>query len=91
MAFVLVQHLAPTHESKLGSLLARATRMPVLEATQDLAVAPDHVYIIPKNTTLTIAEGVLQLRRAARHAARTCRLICSSSHWPKTGRRPRSG
>ena len=35
--------------------------MPVLEATQDLAVRPDHVYVIPKNVTMTIAEGVLQL------------------------------
>jgi two-component system CheB/CheR fusion protein len=61
MAFVLVQHLDPTHESKLSELLAKATRMPLVEATHGLGVRPDHVYIIPPNTTLTIAQGVLQL------------------------------
>jgi len=61
MGFVLVQHLDPKHESKLGDLLAKSTRMPVQEAAQDLAVRPDHVYIIPPNTTLSIAAGVLRL------------------------------
>ena len=61
MAVVVVQHLDPQHESKLSNLLSRLTHLPVLEATQDLAVQPDHVYVIPKNTTMTIAQGVLQL------------------------------
>ena len=61
MAVVVVQHLDPQHESKLSSLLSRVTHLPILEATQDLAVQPDHVYVIPKNTTMTIAQGVLQL------------------------------
>ncbi len=61
MGLVLVQHLDPKHESKLGDLLAKSTRMPMQEAAQDLAVRPDHIYIIPPNTTLSIAEGVLRL------------------------------
>ncbi|HYH47115.1 MAG TPA: chemotaxis protein CheB, partial [Thermoanaerobaculia bacterium] len=61
MAFVLIQHLDPKHASQLGELLAKGTAMPLLEAAQGLAVRPDHVYVIPPNTTLTIAEGVLQL------------------------------
>jgi two-component system, chemotaxis family, CheB/CheR fusion protein len=61
MAFVLIQHLDPKHASQLGDLLAKATAMPLLEAAQGLAVRPDHVYVIPPNTTLTIAGGVLQL------------------------------
>ncbi len=61
MAVVVVQHLDPQHESKLSTLLARVAHLPVLDVTQDLAVQPDHVYIIPKNTTMTIVQGVLQL------------------------------
>ncbi len=61
MAFLLVQHLDPKHESRLTDLLAKGTRMPVLEATHGLAVAPDHVYIIPPNTNMAIAQGVLQV------------------------------
>ncbi|MGA2700296.1 MAG: chemotaxis protein CheB [Isosphaeraceae bacterium] len=72
MAVVVVQHLDPQHESKLSNLLSRVTHLPVLEATQDLAVQPDHVYVIPRNTTMTIAQGVLQL--APRGAARVSHL-----------------
>jgi two-component system CheB/CheR fusion protein len=61
MAFVLVQHLDPRHESNLVHLLSKATRTPIVEATRDLAVRPDHIYVIPPNTTMTIASGVLQL------------------------------
>jgi two-component system CheB/CheR fusion protein len=61
MAFVLVQHLDPRHESRLTDLLARATHMPVIGASQGLRVVPDHVYIIPPNTTMAIARGMLQI------------------------------
>src|SRR5271157_3763451 len=61
MAVVVVQHLDPQHESRLSNLLSRVTHLPVLEATQDVAVQPDHVYVIPRNMTMTIAQGVLQL------------------------------
>jgi two-component system, chemotaxis family, CheB/CheR fusion protein len=61
MAFVLVQHLDPRHESQLVELLARATRLPVLNATHGLALRPNHVYVIPPDTSLTIARGSLQI------------------------------
>src|SRR5258706_15741334 len=47
MAFLLVQHLDPYHESRLSEVLANMTRMPVMEATDGLAVRPDHAYVIP--------------------------------------------
>jgi PAS domain S-box-containing protein len=61
MGFVLVQHLDPKHQSSLSELLAKVTPMPVVEAVQGLAVRPDEIYVIPPNTTLTIADGVLRL------------------------------
>jgi two-component system, chemotaxis family, CheB/CheR fusion protein len=61
MAFVLVQHLDPTHESILTELLSRSTRMPVSEVTDGMAIAPDHLYVIPRNTNLAISAGVLRL------------------------------
>ncbi|MGA8763734.1 MAG: chemotaxis protein CheB [Candidatus Sulfotelmatobacter sp.] len=61
MAFVLVQHLDPKHESGLPEILARTTRLPVMEATNGCAVQPDHVYVIPPNTNMLIHDGVLQL------------------------------
>ena len=61
MAFVLVQHLDPKHESNLVGLLSKATSIPIAQATQELAVRPDHIYVIPPNTTMTIASGALKL------------------------------
>jgi two-component system CheB/CheR fusion protein len=61
MAFVLVQHLDPRHESKLGDILAKSTKMPVLEAGQGQEVLPNHVYVIPRNTTMTLVAGKLVL------------------------------
>jgi two-component system, chemotaxis family, CheB/CheR fusion protein len=61
MAFVLVQHLDPRHESRLTELLARATPMPVTEASHGLAIQPNHVYVIPPNANLAVSRGVLQV------------------------------
>src|SRR5687768_14148645 len=52
MAYVLVQHLDPHHESMLPEILQKSTAIPVLEITDDLLVEPDHIYIIPSNKML---------------------------------------
>jgi two-component system CheB/CheR fusion protein len=62
MAFVLVQHLDPKHESNLERILSKTTALPVHEARDGVTVAPDQVYIIPRDTTMTIAGGVLKLK-----------------------------
>lgn len=61
MAFILVQHLDPSHDSILADLLQRVTKIPVLEITDNIKVAPDHIYIIPANKLLTASDGLLQL------------------------------
>jgi two-component system CheB/CheR fusion protein len=62
MAFVLVQHLDPTHYSDLREILARTTSIPVIEVTDGAVVRPNHVYVIPPNTDMAIKAGVLRLR-----------------------------
>ena len=61
MAFVLIQHLAPDHESLLSEILARATSMTVREVQNDTTVEPNQVYVIPPNTQMVLSNGVLQL------------------------------
>ncbi len=61
MAYVLVQHLAPSHESLLPEILSRFTVLPVHEITDDINLAPNHIYIIPENKILTAFDGVLKL------------------------------
>ena len=53
MAFVIVQHLDPNHESRLTEILSRATSMPVAEAQHGARVEPNRVYIIPPNKRTT--------------------------------------
>src|SRR5438874_13470305 len=47
MAFVVVQHLAPAHDSLLSELLGKATKMPVVEVTQGMTLRPNRVFVIP--------------------------------------------
>ena len=61
LAYVVVQHLDPTHKAMLAELLQRATPMPVREVTASLRVEPNAVYVIPPNTELTVKAGLLRL------------------------------
>lgn len=54
MAFVIVAHLSPTHESLLVQILTPLTQMPVVEACDGCKIEPNHVYIIQPNTDLRI-------------------------------------
>jgi two-component system CheB/CheR fusion protein len=63
MAFVLVQHLEAKHESVLTKLLSKATQMRVTEVRERTRVEPNHIYVIPPNGDLSLADGVLQILR----------------------------
>ena len=66
MAFVLVQHLAPAHDSALAGILSRATTMPVTEVMEERRVEPNHVYVIPPDRNMVLVHGHLQLQSRAR-------------------------
>jgi two-component system CheB/CheR fusion protein len=61
MAYILVQHLSPTHESLLTEILRSETNLPVFEIKDEINIAPDTVYIIPENKTLTAVDARLIL------------------------------
>jgi len=61
MAFVLVQHLAPDHESILAELVRRYTHMQVFEVVDGMTVRPNCTYIIPPNRDMEVVGGVLYL------------------------------
>ncbi|HET7453782.1 MAG TPA: CheR family methyltransferase, partial [Thermoanaerobaculia bacterium] len=61
MAFVIVQHLAPSHESMLSEILSRTTAMKVREIEEAMRIEKDHVYVIPPNTNLLLDDGRFQL------------------------------
>ena len=71
MAFILVQHLDPTHESMMAELLGHRTSMTVVQATNDMLLEREHLYIIPPGSYLSVSDGALHLSQPeARHGAR---------------------
>ncbi len=62
MAFVLVPHLSPEHKSMMGDLLKRYTEMDVHEVRDGMEINPNHVYIIPPNKDLAVANNLLLLQ-----------------------------
>jgi two-component system CheB/CheR fusion protein len=59
MAFVLIQHLDPKHDSHLTELLAKESKMPVAEVTGETRVEANHIYVIPPRCNLGISDGVI--------------------------------
>lgn len=57
MAFVLIQHLDPTHPSRLVEALARKTEMPVHEIQDRMVIAPGHVYVMAPNVEVFLKDG----------------------------------
>src|SRR5262245_50457442 len=61
LAYVVVVHLAPDHESELASILARRTAMSVVEVNDDkkLDLQPNCVYVIAPDRNLQISDTTL--------------------------------
>ena len=61
LSFVVIQHLAAGQESMLTDILSRFTKMPVQAVKDGLSVVPNHVYVIPPGTIMTMENKVLKL------------------------------
>ncbi|MGZ3723276.1 MAG: chemotaxis protein CheB, partial [Bdellovibrionales bacterium] len=61
MAFIILQHLDPKHESMSPIILARVTKLPVNEVKNGIKVERNNVYILPPGFSMEISGGVLKL------------------------------
>src|SRR5687767_3230643 len=61
IAYVVILHLSPDHDSKLAEVLQTSTTMPVRQVTDTVSIEPAHVYVIPPNQALAVRDGTLQL------------------------------
>ncbi len=61
MAFVIVQHLDPTHKGIMVELLQRGASMKVFQVKDRMRVHANCVYVIPPNKDMSILHGVLHL------------------------------
>ncbi|MGH7967774.1 MAG: chemotaxis protein CheB, partial [Limisphaerales bacterium] len=68
IAFVLVQHLDPTHESILSEILSKSTPVAVRQVANNTRLEPNQVYVIPPNAKMSIVKGVIKLLTGPRKA-----------------------
>lgn len=61
MAYIFVQHLSPTHKTLLPEILKNDASIPIISITDNLAIEPNKIYIIPSNKILLATDGVLKL------------------------------
>jgi two-component system, chemotaxis family, CheB/CheR fusion protein len=61
MAYVVILHLSPDHDSQLAAVLQNTTGMPVTQVERRVRVVPDHVYVIPPNKSLESKDGHLDV------------------------------
>ncbi|MEJ8852295.1 CheR family methyltransferase [Variovorax rhizosphaerae] len=70
MAFVVVLHLSPEHESHAAAIIQRITRMPVVQVDRTLAIQIDHVYVIAPALDLVMEDGKLVVETQERQRGR---------------------
>ena len=61
MAYVVILHLSPDHDSRLAEVLQSASAVPVTKVERRVRVEPDHVYVIPPNKSLEINDGHIDI------------------------------
>ena len=71
IAFVLVQHLDPSHRSSLVELLVKQSPIPIKEAEEGERVQPDRAYVIPPGKALSIRNRALILEDQPDHPGLT--------------------
>ncbi|HVE89089.1 MAG TPA: chemotaxis protein CheB, partial [Burkholderiaceae bacterium] len=61
LAFVVVMHLSPEHESALAEVVQSWTEMRVEQVVNSVKVRRNHVYVIPPGKQIAAANGNLEL------------------------------
>jgi two-component system CheB/CheR fusion protein len=61
IALILVQHLDPKQHSMLADILGRASKMPVVEASNGMRIEPDHIYVMPQNASIRVSGASIVL------------------------------
>jgi two-component system CheB/CheR fusion protein len=72
MAFVIILHLSPDHESSADKIIQESTQMPVLQVTEKVAIERNHVYVISPAHRLSMNDGYLEVSPSDPRLGRTC-------------------
>lgn len=61
MAYVVILHLSPDHDSKLAEVLQSATSIPVSTVTEKVNVEINNIYIVPPSQHLVMQDGSISV------------------------------
>jgi two-component system, chemotaxis family, CheB/CheR fusion protein len=61
VSYVIIQHLSPDHKSFMAELLAKHSKLKILEAENDMLIEPNCVYLMPRGKNMTIRNRRLLL------------------------------
>lgn len=65
MAFVVILHLSPDHESNVAAILQRVTSLSIAQVTSKVAIEANHVYVIAPGSDLFMNDGHLEVVKPA--------------------------
>ena len=66
MAFAVILHLSPKHESNVAAILQRVTPLTVVQVNERMPLLPDHVYVIPPGRDLNMDDGHVSVKEPTR-------------------------
>lgn len=61
-AYIIAQHLSPTHKSMMVELLSRVTNIPIIEIQNGMLIKPKTIYMTPENTDVYVAKGKIYFK-----------------------------
>lgn len=61
VSYILIQHLSSDFKSQMGQILARHSKLEIVEVTNRILIASNKIYLIPSSKFMTIENGLLVL------------------------------
>lgn len=61
VSYIIIQHLSADFKSRMAEILGRHSKLEVIEATHNVAIKPNTVYIIPSTSFMGVENGRLKL------------------------------
>lgn len=61
MAYVVILHLSPDHDSQLAAVLQQETSLPVIQILEKTLIEPNHIYVISPDRHLVIEQDFINV------------------------------
>ena len=59
MAYIVILHLSPDHDSQLANVLQQTATIPVAQVTERVKFEPNNIYVVPPDQHLNMEDGYI--------------------------------